>query len=62
MLGDYIAIKHKFCTDLPKIQKQLNSLTEAKSTTLKCTFIYKFIEMMKCHIDGIMTTFAYFQI
>ena len=37
---------------LQKIQKQLNSLTEAKSTTLKCTFIYKFIEMMKCYIDS----------
>jgi hypothetical protein len=42
----------KACTALQKIQRQLNSLTEAKSTTLKCTFIYKFIEMMKCYIDG----------
>jgi hypothetical protein len=45
----------KACTALQKIQRQLNSLTEAKSTTLKCTFIYKFTKMMKCYIDGFVS-------
>ena len=49
VLNNYIKAKQKFCEELKKIQTQLNSLTEAKSTTLKSTSIYKFTEMMSCY-------------
>jgi hypothetical protein len=35
VLNSYINAKQDFCYSLKKIQEQLNSLTEAKSTTLK---------------------------
>ena len=50
VLNSYITAKQIFCSSLANIQDELNKLTEAKSTILQCTFIYKFTEMMNCYI------------
>ena len=55
VLNNYIKAKQKFCEELKKIQTQLNSLTEAKSTTLKSTSIYKFTEMMSCYLNDFIS-------